>query len=215
MTVTLLRDLAGLLCDPADFIVVVHERIGCDLLTIDGFGFPCAEVETTGELTHHHHVEALLCDRLAQRTRPPKLRIEMRRAEIAEQSEGLPKLQKPGLRTLLRWQLIPVGLAHLAADRTHEHGICGLAGRDRRIRQRLTICIDGAAAHQHLLKRKLVTIDLGYLLEHLLGLGHDLRTDAISRYRHNLCIHRHSSPHPLRLSVFKSQANAYIRILHP
>ena len=215
MAVALLCDLEGLFRNPADLIVVVHERIGCDLLAIDGFRLPCTEVETTGELTHHHHVEALLRDRLAQRTRLPELRIEMRRAEITEESEGLPELQKPGLRTLLRWQLIPVGLAHLAADGAHQYGVCRLAGRNRRIRQRLTIRIDGAAAHQHLLKCKLVAIDLGYLFKHFLCFGYDLRTDAIARYRHNLCIHRHSSPHPLRLSVFKSQASACIRISYP
>ena len=87
MAVALLCNLEGLLRDPANLIVVVHEGIRCDLLAIDGFGLPCTEVETTGELTHHHHVEALLCDRLAQRTRLSKLRIEMRRAEITEQSE--------------------------------------------------------------------------------------------------------------------------------
>ena len=94
--------------------------------------------------------------------------------------------QQGGLGTLLRvGGVAPLGAAH----RAQEHRVAGLALLSGAVWVGLPHRVDGAAAHQNILKGEGVAELLAHRLHDLDGLPHDLGADAVAPDHCNFLFH--------------------------
>ena len=182
-------DRKGLPRDPPDLGFPVAKLVPRDELSPLPHCAPFAEIEPSGELPHHHKVKAVPDDGLPKRAGIPKLRVELRRPEIAKEPEPLPKLQKTGLRSFFRREKIPGRDADLSSDRSHQHRVRSSAFLEGLLRQRLSEAIDRRAAHEKLPELKMMTVERGDPEKYLPCLPDDFRTDPVSLYHSNPVFH--------------------------
>ena len=155
-----------------------------------------AEVYVTGQLAADQNVKAVPDDLGLDRAGVGQRLVHLRRAQIDEQAERRTQAEQRLFRTLFARHLVPLG----TADRTKQHGIRVFADFDGLIGQRDAVCVDRAAARKHLLIMEGVAELLADFIEHLHGLGHDLRADAVALDDCDIVFHRAYSP--LSLSDF-------------
>ena len=156
-----------------------------------------AEVHVAGQLTADQDVKAVPNDLGLDRAGVGQRLVHLRRAQVDEQAERRAQAEQRFFRAFFARHLVPLW----AADCAEQHGIRAFADLDGLLGQRDAVCVDRAAAREHLLIMEGVAELLTDFIQHLHGLGHDLRADAVALDDCDMIFHRAYSP--LSLSDFK------------
>ena len=194
------RNIKSLYRNAPNFIFIINE---CIRRLTHAIFYDCparSEIQSAGQLTHDQHIEAIPDDLIAQRARRLELLIQIRRTKICKQVQRLAQLQKSCLRTLFRRKLIPGRSLRIAADGAHQHGILCLRLRDRLIRKRYSVHIDGRATHQKLGILQGKSIFFSSRIQHAARFLYNLRSDSVARNHSNFIVHLLSSFLPAPLS---------------
>jgi len=136
-----------------------------------------SEVDATGELTHHHDIQATFDQLALKRTGLGQLRIQQGRAEIAEQSKSTPKSKQGLLGALVAGQIVPLGTPH----RAKQHRIRILTSQKGRFRQGATSRVYGYTTREIGGEVKLVLELFPHGTEDFDSLSDDIRSDSITR----------------------------------
>ncbi len=147
-----------------------------------GLALAGPEVYAASQLAHNHDVHAVHKLRLERGGVLQRVEDDDR-AQIRIQTQLLANAQQ----ALLRARSIRVGGVPLrAAHRRQQHGISCLGRLQRGRRQGLAARVNCAAANQRLLILKGHFILLAQRVEHLHGLGNNLRANAVAGQQANL-----------------------------
>ena len=172
--------------DAADLALAVRQRVVRHALTVLQYLALArlSEVDTAGQLAHDQDIQPGNDFRLERRG-IGQLRIEQRRAQIAEQPQLGADLQQAALGTNGRIDGVPLR----SADGAQQDGVSGTSTLQGLIGQRHAVLVDSRTTElvvaQLEAQLKLV---IGQL-QHLDRLGHDFRANTIARENQNLFGH--------------------------
>ena len=153
-----------------------------------------SKIQAPCQFPHNQHVKTALAYLRPQRTSLRQLAVQNRWTQIGKQPEFLPDFQKPRLRPFIRRQLIPGGFCGISSDGSHQHRVRSSGIRNRLLCQRHSMYINGRTAHQYIFICNLMAIYFCHLIQHSSGLGHNFRTDTVSRYTYNIHFHPIHTP---------------------
>ena len=175
--------------NPADLLFVISQYIHCRIQSVHFFCLMFAEIQTSGQFTHDHHVKALIADFFFQRTGAFEFVIQICGTKVGEQAKRFSQFQKTGLRSFGRFQLVPWRCGSVAADRSHQYRVTLSGSFDGLIRKRYTMYINGCSAHQKAGIMKGMAVFFTDLVEYFCGFPYDLRTDAVPGNQRYIIFH--------------------------
>jgi len=143
-----------------------------------------AEVDTAGQLAHDEDIQARDHFRLEAR-RVSQLRVEDRRAQVAEQAQLRTDLQQATLRADITFDLVPFRAAH----RAEQYGVGRAGAVQGFIGQWHAVLVDGRAADHVVAQLKAQAVLAVGEFQHLDRFGHDFRTNTVARENQNLLAH--------------------------
>ena len=192
LVATLACSLKRLASDALDFVLAILKRV-VSALTLGAVGagtlfvvetLALAEVQAARKLTHDHKVDAI--DDLGLERGRTGQRIEnLHGAQVGVQTQTLADAKQASLGT----RGVGVGGVPLrAAHGSQQHGVGGLSGLERFLRQRIARGIDGGAADKRIGAGELRVVLRAHRVEHLHALSDDLRADAVARQRANVVL---------------------------
>ena len=181
------------LCNAADFILVVLQRIHRSEDAVLLFRPAIAEIQTSGQLTDDDEIKFPSSLSGCKRAGSRKLREQIGGTQIGIQSECLPDCQKSCLRTLFGRKLIPGRGFRISPDGAHQNGIAALCNVNGFLCQRNAVTVYGAPSHQNIRIMNGMSVLLTDTIQYLSGFGNNFRADSVSADYCNLHLHRLSS----------------------
>ena len=148
-------------------------------------GLAIAKVYAADQLTHDDEIDALCHDLGLQGTGRSQLRPDLGRTVVGVQAHACTQAQQALLRALLTGQALPLGAAH----GTQQDAVRSKALVQLVLGQRVTVFVNGFAAHGSVGVVEGVAVLFGHLVKHADGLLDDLRAGAVAPDDSNVFFH--------------------------
>ena len=143
------------------------------------------EVDAADQFPDDDKINTLIYDRLFQRRSICQLGPDLGRTVIGVNAHTCSQPKQTLLWAHSTGNIVPLGTTNRAQKNTIRSQTLLKFG----LRQRIAVLINGAAAHIHIGIGKGVSVKLGYFVQHIQCLLHDLRTNAVTTDHCNIFLH--------------------------
>ena len=174
--VSLRRRVRASCADSLHHAFDLGHAVAADVARLGGRAMLVAEIDASGELAHHHDVDAAQQLGLDGRGIEHR-RVRHDRAQIGEQSERLAQLQQSLFGPHGGVRIGPLR----TADGAQQDRVRASTQGERRVRQRFSRGVDGGTAEERGLESKGMAEALRNRAERPHGFGGDLAADAVAR----------------------------------
>ena len=184
---TLHGHIEGHFCDAPDFHFGIFLDIPGDraFFRSAGFGASLPEVDSPGEFSNDDDVQTAVDDFRFQRRSVCQLVEDHGRSQVGEEPQLFSQAEQGAFRTFTTRHAVPFRAAYSAQ---HDR-IAGFAYIQRLLRQAGAGGIDGRTACENRGIVEVMSVFFTHFVQHLQGLGHDFRTDAVAGDYCNFKIH--------------------------